>query len=443
MQSDTLQNLTIATNEFRGNGAAERTEYHNLVAWNRLAEICGQFLSKGQLIDAQGRLQTRQWDQDASVRYCRRRFVGNALPSPRRAWTEFVPPFVPLEICRRIGSKRLTVGNYGQMGRLTRAGANPPSATNPDPRDVLARAVANAADWLAIPDGAFLLLAVSGGPDSMALLHGTAQLAPERNWDLTVAHLDHGLRDDSPDDAAFVAAAAETLGLRWEVRRVDVSALAAAEGRTLEDAGREARYRFFEEIAAPDALIATGHTADDSAETILLNLLRGSGLSGVSGIPARRGRIVRPLLSARRADLRAALDAANIAYLTDPSNADLGYARNRIRHEVLPAIERINPAAVEALLRFGRLAADDDALLDGLAAAELERRVADEGIDWHEPPGRAIGRRILRQAIGDPAPSAERIDALLHAAEGSRGGLTVELGGGREASVRKRIIRLR
>lgn len=329
------------------------------------------------------------------------------------------------------------------MGRLTRAGANPPSATNPDPRDVLARAVANAADWLAIPDGAFLLLAVSGGPDSMALLHGTAQLAPERHWDLTVAHVDHGLRDDSPDDAAFVAAAAETLGLRWEVRRVDVSALAAAEGRTLEDAGREARYRFFEEIAAPHALIATGHTADDSAETILLNLLRGSGLSGVSGIPARRGRIVRPLLSARRADLRAALDAANIAYLTDPSNADLGYARNRIRHEVLPAIERINPAAVEALLRFGRLAADDDALLDGLAAAELERRVADEGIDWHEPPGRAIGRRILRQAIGDPAPSAERIDALLHAAEGSRGGLTVELGGGREASVRKRIIRLR
>jgi tRNA(Ile)-lysidine synthase len=262
-----------------------------------------------------------------------------------------------------------------------------------------------------------------------------------------VAHLDHSLRSTSADEAAAVAAIAAGLGLPVEVRRVDVSALAASEHRSLEDAGRQARYRFLEEVAAahgPEALIATAHTADDVAETILLRLVRGSGLRGLRGIPARRGRIVRPLLHARRTELRAALDAAGVSYVTDPSNADVAHARNRVRAELLPAIERLNPAAVEALTRFGRLAADDDDLLDALAAAELTQRrdPAEASIDWHRPPARALGRRILRLAIGDPAPSAERIEALLDAAEGPRGGVTIELGAGRRGSVRGRHIRL-
>ena len=107
---------------------------------------------------------------------------------------------------------------------------------------------------------------------------------------------------------------------------------------------------------------------------------------------------------------------------------------------MIPALERINPAAVEALTRFGRLAADDDALLDAIAAGELTRRRGPEGIAWRDPPARALGRRVLRIAIGDPAPSLERIDALLDAAEGARGGVTIELGSGRSASVRARRI---
>lgn len=300
---------------------------------------------------------------------------------------------------------------------------------------------------LQLPDGVAIVLAISGGPDSTALLHGAAQMAPDRGWRLTVAHLDHALRPTSADEAAAVAATAAGMGLPAEIRRTDVAALAASEHRSLEDAGRQARYRFLEEVAAlqgAEALIATAHTADDAAETVLLRLARGSGLRGLRGIPARRGRIVRPLLHARRAVLRAALDAAGIAYLTDPSNADLAHARNRVRAELLPAVERLNPAAVEALTRFGRLAADDDDVLDALAAAELAQRrdPADATIDWHKPPARALGRRVLRLAIGDPAPSAERIEALLDAAEGPRGGVTIELGGGRRASVRERRIRL-
>ncbi len=339
-------------------------------------------------------------------------------------------------------------------------GSNPPSATSitgttapmtPAPErtgtNELAAAFARGADRLGLPDGIALVLAVSGGPDSTAMLHGAAALAPTRGWRLIVAHLDHGLRATSADEAAAVKRAAESLAAGFETERADVAALARNEHRSLEDAGRQARYRFLERVAADrgdDALITTGHTADDAAETILLRLVRGTGLRGLRGNPERRGRVVRPLLGERRRALREALDEAGIAYSIDPSNADPQHAdRNRVRAELLPALERLNPASVEALLRFGRLAADDDDLLESLAAAELARRTTDTGLDWHGPPERALGRRILRQAIGQPAPSAERIEALLDAAEGQAGGLTIELGGGRQASVREREIRLR
>jgi tRNA(Ile)-lysidine synthase len=315
-----------------------------------------------------------------------------------------------------------------------------------DPLRPITDALAEGAARLRIPDGAAIVLAVSGGPDSTALLHGAALLAPSRGWRLTVAHLDHGLRSTSADEGAAVAAIAVGLVLPVEVRRTDVAALAKSEHRSVEDAGRQARYRFFEEVAAGhgrETLIATAHTADDAAETILLRLARGAGLRGLRGIPERRGRIVRPLLHARRATLRQALDAAGIPYVIDPSNTDPAHARNRVRAEILPALERLNPAAIEALLRFGRLAADDDALLDAMAAAELSARRGDDGrIDWHQPPARALGRRVMRLALRDPAPTAERIEALLDAAEGPRGGLVVEMGSGRRASVGERRIRL-
>jgi tRNA(Ile)-lysidine synthase len=322
-------------------------------------------------------------------------------------------------------------------------GSNPPSATT-SPRDALAGAVDAGARRLAIPDDAALVIAVSGGPDSMALLHGAARLVETdaRRWRLTVAHLDHGLRDDSADDARVVADAAEGLALRYEFRRTDVAALARAEGRSIEDAGREARYRFLEDAAPDDALIATAHTADDAAETVVLNLLRGSGLAGVRGIPARRGRIVRPLLAERRPTLRGHLDAAGIAYRLDPSNEDPAFLRNRVRNEVLPLLESIRPGAADRIGQFSRLAADDEALLDVLARAELLRRTTEDGIDWREPPEAALGRRVLRLAIGEPVPNAERVEALMEAAAGERGGVRIELGGGRVASVSGRRIRI-
>ena len=319
-----------------------------------------------------------------------------------------------------------------------------PSLTVGDAVDRLAAAVESGATRLAIPDDARLVLAVSGGPDSMAMLRGAARLVEvgDRHWRLTVAHLDHALRPESADDAVFVADAAAGLTLHCEIRRTDVAALARDEGRSIEDAARAARYRFLEEVAGDEGHIATAHTADDAAETVLLNLLRGSGLAGARGIPARRGRIVRPLLGERRASLEALLHAAGIAYRLDPSNADPAHLRNRVRAELLPLMESVRPGAVERITAFARLAADDDALLDDLAAAELARRTRDDGIDWRDPPAPALGRRILRLAIGEPAPTSERIEALLEAAAGETGGLTIELGGGRAASVTQRMVRL-
>ena len=279
----------------------------------------------------------------------------------------------------------------------------------------------------------------------MALLHGAAALlrSGARRWRLLVAHLDHALRPESADDARFVADVAATLGLACEVYRTDVAALARAEGRSIEEAGREARYRFLAGVAPDGALIATGHTLDDAAETVLLNLLRGSGLAGAAGIPSRRGRVVRPLLGERRARLRGLLDEAGLAYRPDPSNADPAFARNRVRADLLPLLEDLRPGAVERIARYSRLAGEDDALLDDLAAAELERRREPDGtIAWRDPPPAALARRVLRLAVGEPAPSVERIEALLAAAAGDRGGLRIELGGGRIASVRERRIHL-
>jgi len=313
-----------------------------------------------------------------------------------------------------------------------------------DPVDLLATLLDRGARSLGVENEAHLVLAVSGGPDSFALLHGAARVvqADMRRWCLSVAHLDHALRSDSADDGRFVADAAAALRLPCEIRRTDVAALARAEGRSIEEAGREARYRFLEEIAPEGALIAVAHTADDAAETVLMNLLRGSGLSGVRGIPPRRGRVIRPLLGERRDILRGLLDDAGIAYRLDPTNDDPSFLRNRIRGEVLPLLEDLRAGAVDRIGQFARLAGDDDVLLNEIAAADLAGRMRDGGVDWRDPPGPALGRRVLRLAIGDPAPSAERIDALLEVAGGQRGGVRIELGGGRVASVREHLIRI-
>jgi len=224
--------------------------------------------------------------------------------------------------------------------------------------------------------GERVLVAVSGGADSVALLHLLTRLRGEWRLDLHVLHVDHGLRPDSARDGDVVRSLGARLGVPVEVTTVVVPRRAS-----LEDAARGARYAALE--AAADRLgavrIAVGHTADDQAETVLMRLLEGAGLRGLGGIPAVRGRIIRPLLDVRRHELVDELTRVHLPWIEDPSNQDLKFLRNRVRHELLPLLASGYRAdIVPALARAARLAREATEALDALAANQLARLATPE-----------------------------------------------------------------
>ncbi len=213
--------------------------------------------------------------------------------------------------------------------------------------------------------GERVVVALSGGPDSVALVHVLREL--ERDGELTVAgtaHLNHQLRGANADeDEQFCRAMSAALGLPLEVERLDVRALAIEQGRSVEDAARVARYAFLERAADTlhAGVIAVGHSRDDQAETFLLRLIRGSGPRGLTAILPRAGRVVRPLLDITRAELRAYVAERGIAYRDDATNADVGIPRNRVRHELIPYLQReFSPGIVAVLARAAAIARDDE-----------------------------------------------------------------------------------
>ncbi len=223
--------------------------------------------------------------------------------------------------------------------------------------------------------GGRVLVALSGGPDSVALVHLLLEL--QTGGELTVAglaHFNHRLRGaDADDDERFCREMAAALGLPIEVGSGDVRAAAASTGRSIEDAARELRYQFLEEAAVrltADA-VAVGHSLDDQAETFLLRLLRGAGPRGLSGILPRSGRVIRPLIDIPRADLRRYAVDRSLSWRDDASNADLAIPRNRVRHELIPYLEReFSPGISRVLAREAAIARDD------------ERRLHEEAIDF-------------------------------------------------------------
>jgi tRNA(Ile)-lysidine synthase len=253
--------------------------------------------------------------------------------------------------------------------------------------------------------GDVVLVAVSGGADSIALLHVLHALAPADRLRLHVAHVDHGLRPESGADAAFVRTVGERLGIPVDVLPVTVPA-----GGSLEARAREVRYAALE--AAADRLgatrIALGHTADDQAETVLMRLLEGAGVRGVAGIPPVRGRIIRPLLGVRRGALRAELERAGLAWVEDPTNRDPKFFRNRVRHEILPLLEdAVAGDVADRLRRVAAAARDAVEALDQVAAGELARlaRREDAAIVLPLAALRAlppsVAAEVLRRAAGE------------------------------------------
>lgn len=267
-----------------------------------------------------------------------------------------------------------------------------------------------------------VVVACSGGADSLALL----VLAVDAGLDPVAVHVDHGLREGSDREADVVADAAARLGARFDARRVVV-----ATGANLEARARAARYDALErarvEHAATAVLVA--HTADDQAETVLLNLLRGSGASGLAGMPARRGRIVRPLLGARRPELTAVCAERGLTPVSDPSNEDLAFRRNRIRHEVMPLLARVAGRDLTPLLvRQAEVLRTESDFLDDLARAAWPGEAGARARDLSALP-LPLARRAVRCWLGPPWPSLEEVDDVLAVAGGER--RAVDLAGGR------------
>ena len=261
-----------------------------------------------------------------------------------------------------------------------------------------------------------LVLAVSGGADSLCLLgllvelkNSGHTLAPS---ELIVAHLDHGLRGEAGNsDALWVGELAEELGLSYFTEYVDVGALARAQRRSVEDAGRRARYAFLRRVAAQTAAscICTGHTADDQVETIVMHWLRGSGLGGLAGMEASSGDIARPLLCISHADSVGYCRHRGWTPRHDPTNDDLHYLRNRIRQELLPYLERYNPNLRRTLLRNAALLSGDEAYLEkeaDRAYTRVCREETDEAVTfgladllalYQETP--ALAHRVIRRGF--------------------------------------------
>jgi len=255
-----------------------------------------------------------------------------------------------------------------------------------------------------------LLVAVSGGVDSVVLLELLYRLADELSMTLTVAHLDHGLRSTSGEDAAFVERLAHARGLPFVGRRIEVLHLARSRGGNLEATARDCRRAFLAHTAARIGAqrIALGHSLDDRAETVLFNLARGAGLTGLGALPPVRDRIVRPLIAVSRAEIQAFAKDEGLSWCEDETNADLALSRNRIRHCVLPELERINSKVLDALARASDLAAEEAALAATLLSSVWDSvcLAAEDGqvvlsIPALRGAGEVVQRALLRRALAE------------------------------------------
>ncbi len=267
-----------------------------------------------------------------------------------------------------------------------------------------------------------VLAAVSGGPDSIALLHILYLLKDELGITLHIVHLDHMFRgEESEKDAIFVAEAAKRYGLPVTVKSVDVPLYRTQHHLSKQAAAREVRFGFFRETAGQvgASKVALAHQADDQAETILINILRGAGMTGLKGIlPVREGFYIRPLLNIRRSEIERFCSEMNLAYRQDSSNLKPVYTRNRIRLNLIPLLEKdYNPEIVPSLQRLGEICREEDSYLDEMADKAFQDALlkADTGrillsLGRLKQTPLAIRRRLLRRAWWELTGAAVNLD---------------------------------
>jgi len=315
-------------------------------------------------------------------------------------------------------------------------------------RTILEAGVAQALRDLGHPSaGETVVVGLSGGPDSVALLDALAARGRALGFEVVAAHLDHGLRPGSADDAAFCGTLCATLGVRLHAERVDVAAARERARVGMEEAARIERHAFLRRVKTETGArwIALAHTRDDQAETVLLRLLRGAGGLGLSAMRSRAGDLLRPMLGVSRRDVLDHLAARGLEWREDPSNALLDIARNRVRHELIPYLERhFNPAVREALARSAAVLAEEADVLAAVAGdARRAQGHADAGgyvvpLDGLRAAPRAVARLTVRRALqaagGLRGVGLKHVDAIVGlAASEAPSGRRVALPGGREA----------
>ena len=278
-----------------------------------------------------------------------------------------------------------------------------------------------------------VIVACSGGPDSLALL----ALACAAGFAPVAVHVDHGLRPGSDAESAVVAARAGHLGAEFATERVEVGV-----GGNVEARARDARYDVLERVLIERGAraILVGHTADDLAETVIVNLLRGSASTGLAGMPVVRGSIVRPMLGIRRIETEALCAELGLDPIRDPTNDDRSLLRNWVRHELLPQLgERVDRDLTPILARQAGLLRDESEYLDALArrAWPSDGSVPAAVLAGLDP---VLARRAIRQWLGPPPPSFDEVERILAVAQGEHRG--TELSGGRKVGRRAGILRL-
>jgi tRNA(Ile)-lysidine synthase len=306
------------------------------------------------------------------------------------------------------------------------------------------------------PPGGTLVVGLSGGKDSVALTDALASLRRRRGFRVVAAHLDHGLREGSAEDAAFCAALCERLDVPFRAGTADVRARAGRERGGLEQAARRERYAYLRRVRDEEkaAAIAVAHTRDDQAETLLLRLLRGAGATGLAGMRPRAGDVVRPLLAVSREEVLAHLRERGLDWREDPSNADTAHRRNRVRHELIPYLEeRFNPGIRAALARTASLLADEaahiraeaESLLASIAREEDDALVLERVALAGAPT--AVARSAIRQALARAGGLAQvgalHVERVLRLARAKApSGRRLPLPGGREARFTRDAIRI-
>lgn len=247
------------------------------------------------------------------------------------------------------------------------------------------------------PAPCHIVIGVSGGADSMSLLH----CLHKRGIKSTVVHIHHGLRGDTADrDAAFVQDYCAQIGAPCMIRYVDAGMYASEHRMSVEEAGRHLRYAAFESVRqeVEADYIVTAHTADDQTETVLMHILRGCGTDGLSGIPSKRGVIRRPLLCCTRSEIEAYCAEYNVPYVIDETNEDTKFLRNRVRHELLPYLRQLNPAIDVALTRLAQHTAEDVTYLRDLATESLANAHREDG--WSVEAFLVQPTSVRRRMIG-------------------------------------------